>query len=50
MFFIDTGVLGVVTIITSLIGLFGVAAGLEGYMFANLNVIERLYPSSEVSA
>ena len=43
MLFIDTGVLGVVTIIiTSLIGLFGVAAGLEGYMFANLNVIERL--------
>lgn len=43
MLFIDTGVLGVVTIIvTSLVGLFGVAAGLEGYMFANLNVIERL--------
>ena len=43
MLFIDTGVIGVVTIIvTSLIGLFGVAAGLEGYMFANLNVIERL--------
>ncbi len=35
--------------LTSLIGLFGVAAGLEGYMFANLNVIERLLSISRRS-
>ena len=43
MLFIDAGVVDVVLIVvTSLIGLFGVAAGLEGYMFANMNPIQRL--------
>ena len=43
MLFIDAGIIDVVLIIvTSLIGLYGVAAGLEGYMLANMNVLERL--------
>ncbi len=43
MLFIDAGVADVVLIIvTSLVGLFGVAAGLEGYMFANMNPVQRL--------
>ncbi|MDR3284238.1 MAG: FxsA family protein, partial [Treponema sp.] len=29
-------------ICTSVIGMFGLAAGLEGYMFKRVNVIERL--------
>ncbi|MCI8455273.1 MAG: TRAP transporter permease [Lachnospiraceae bacterium] len=43
MLFIDAGVLDVILIVvTSLVGLFGVAAGLEGYMFVNMNPIQRL--------
>ena len=43
MLFIDAGVLDVILIvITSLIGLFGVAGGLGGYMVAEMNVIQRL--------
>lgn len=43
MLFIDASVLDVITIvITSLVGLYGVAAGLEGFMFVNLNIIQRL--------
>lgn len=43
MLFIDTNAAGVVLIvITSLIGLFGVAGGLGGYMFNNMNPIERI--------
>ena len=43
MLFIDASVLDVVLIVvTSLVGLFGIAGGLEGYMFNNMNVIQRL--------
>jgi TRAP-type uncharacterized transport system fused permease subunit len=43
MLFIDASVLDVALIVvTSLIGLFGIAGGLEGYMFNNMNVIQRL--------
>ncbi len=43
MLFIDTGVVGVVTIVvTSLVGLFGVAGGLEGYMFNHMNPFQRI--------
>lgn len=43
MLFINTTALGVVTIIiTSCVGLFGVAAGLEGYMFEHMPVWQRL--------
>lgn len=43
MLFIDASVIDVVMIIiTSLIGLYGVAAGLEGYMLANMNPVQRL--------
>lgn len=43
MLFIDTDALGVISIvITALIGLYGVAAGLGGYMLTNMNVIQRL--------
>jgi TRAP transporter 4TM/12TM fusion protein len=43
MLFIDTNALQVVQIIiTSFIGMFGLAAGLEGYMFRHINVLERL--------
>lgn len=39
----DVGALQVVMIaITSLIGIFGVSAGLEGYIFAKMNPIERI--------
>jgi TRAP-type uncharacterized transport system fused permease subunit len=43
MLFINTNALQVVQIIiTSFIGMFGLAAGLEGYMFRHINVMERL--------
>ena len=43
MLFIDASAVDVILIIvTSLIGLFGVAGGLEGYMFANMNPIQRI--------
>lgn len=43
MLFINTTAFGVVTIvITSCIGLFGVAAGLEGYMFTRMPIWQRL--------
>lgn len=43
MLLIDTNALEVVRIsITSLIGIFGVAAGLEGYLFTNMKMINRL--------
>lgn len=43
MLFINTTAFGVVTIvITSMIGLFGVSAGLEGFMFAKMPVWQRL--------
>ena len=43
MLFIDASVFDVILIvITSLIGLFGIAGGLGGYMFNNMNVIQRL--------
>jgi len=43
MLFIDAGVFDVILIvITSLVGLFGVAGGLGGYMVAEMNVIQRL--------
>jgi TRAP transporter 4TM/12TM fusion protein len=43
MLFINTNALQVVQIvITSFIGMFGLAAGLEGYMFRHINVLERL--------
>ncbi|MBE5972321.1 MAG: TRAP transporter permease [Lachnoclostridium sp.] len=43
MLFIDAGVIDVALIVvTSLIGLFGIAGGLEGYMFNNMNVVQRL--------
>ncbi|MBE5972655.1 MAG: TRAP transporter large permease subunit, partial [Lachnoclostridium sp.] len=43
MLFINAGVLDVALIVvTSLIGLFGIAGGLEGYMFNNMNVVQRL--------
>ena len=43
MLFIDAGVFDVILIIiTSLAGLFGVAGGLEGYMFAEMNFIQRI--------
>lgn len=43
MLFINTTALGVITIIiTSCVGLFGVAAGLEGYMFSHMPVWQRL--------
>lgn len=43
MLFINTTALGVVLIITtSIIGLFGVSAGLEGYMFTHMPMWQRL--------
>lgn len=43
MLFIDTNAFGVILIvITSLVGLFGVAGGLGGYMFNNMNPLERI--------
>jgi TRAP transporter 4TM/12TM fusion protein len=43
MLLIDTNALEVVRIsITSLIGIFGVAAGLEGYLFTDMKMINRL--------
>ena len=43
MLFIDAGVLDIVTIvITSFIGIFAVAAGMEGHMFVKLPVWQRL--------
>jgi len=43
MLFIDAGVMDVVLIIiTSLVGLFGIAGGLEGYMFADMNPVQRI--------
>lgn len=43
MLFIDTDAAGVILIvITSLIGLFGVAGGLGGYMFNTMNPLERI--------
>ena len=43
MLFIDASVVDVALIIvTSLIGLYGVAGGLEGYMMGNMNVIQRI--------
>jgi TRAP-type uncharacterized transport system fused permease subunit len=42
MLLIDTNAFEVIRIaITSFIGIFGVAAGMEGYMFTNLKVWER---------
>ena len=43
MLFIDTNAFEIVqVVITSCIGMFGVAAGLEGYMLKNMNVIQRI--------
>lgn len=43
MLFINTTAVGVVLIVvTSMIGLFGVSAGLEGYMFSNMPIWQRL--------
>ena len=43
MLFIDAGVFDVILIVvTSLIGLFGVAGGLGGYLLAEMNIIQRL--------
>ena len=43
LLFIDTNVLQVIQIaLTSLIGIFGVSAGLEGYVFRKTNIIERI--------
>lgn len=51
MLFIDADVVQVVIIIvTSLVGLTGVAGGLEGYMVTNMNPIQRILPWSAVCA
>lgn len=43
MLFINTTAVGVVLIVvTSMVGLFGVSAGLEGYMFSNMPIWQRL--------
>ena len=43
MLFIDTNPLQVILIIiTSLLGIFGVSAGIRGFIFRNMNVIERI--------
>ena len=43
MLLIDTGVAEVAIIaVTSLIGIFGVAASLEGYLFTNMGVLDRI--------
>ena len=43
MLFIDTTAFGVVqVIVTSVVGIVGVAAGLEGYLMRNMNMIERI--------
>ena len=43
MLFIDAGIFDVALIVvTSLIGLYSVAGGLEGYMMDNMNVIQRI--------
>ncbi len=43
MLFIDTNVIQVIqVIITSFIGMAGVAAGVEGYLMNNMNIFERL--------
>ena len=43
MLLIDTGVAEVAVIaVTSLIGIFGVAASLEGYLFTNMGIVDRI--------
>ena len=43
MLFIDTNAISVIVIIiTSLVGIFGVSAGIRGYVFRPMNVIERI--------
>ncbi len=43
MLLIDTTVLSVIQMtITAVIGIFGVAAGMEGYCFAQMNIVIRL--------
>lgn len=43
MLFIDTNAIEVVVIIiTSLVGIFGVSAGIRGYVFRSMNVFERI--------
>lgn len=43
MLFIDTNAFEVILIIiTSLVGIFGVSAGIRGFIFRNMNVIERI--------
>jgi TRAP transporter 4TM/12TM fusion protein len=43
MLFIDTNLFEVISIIiTSLVGIFGVSAGIRGYIFRPMNVIERI--------
>ena len=43
MLLIETNAASVALIaVTSLIGIFGVAAALEGYLFTNMNIVERL--------
>ena len=43
MLFIDTNAIQVIqVIVTSALGMVGVAAGLEGYLMRNMNVIERI--------
>ena len=43
MLFIDTDALSVIIIIvTSFLGMFGVAAGVEGYFLRTMNMIERI--------
>ncbi len=43
LLFIDTNVIQVIfIIITSLIGIFGISAGIRGYALRNMSVIERI--------
>lgn len=50
MLFIDTNVWEVLLIIlSSFAGLFGIAAGVKGWMFGHMPAWQRLYPSPEAS-
>ncbi|MBR3288281.1 MAG: hypothetical protein IKI71_00775 [Lachnospiraceae bacterium] len=44
MLFIDTNALEVILIIiTSLVGIFGVSAGIRGYVIRSMNTVERFF-------
>lgn len=44
MLFIDTNAFEVILIIiTSLVGIFGVSAGIRGYVFRDMNILERIF-------